>query len=193
MTLLEDEYVQNINEQIKEYFRKLGFIVVAIPISRQAEKQKGYDWRYELRGLDKMFALQFKTPIESREIAWQLEPHQHSVMQRNRFIFYCLPKGANRWEMPTMLYRSVFKRASFPFKTILHNRELRYCDGWGSFASKVIKCLYGLRLDTAIRREISEEELYMNFKEPIVIFGLSLGQRKELRIIANEKLLKKIL
>jgi hypothetical protein len=193
MTPIEDEYVQNITEQIKEYFRKLGFTVVAIPISRNSEKLKGYDLRYELKELNKMFALQFKAPIQGTEIAWELKRHQHAAIQKKRFIFYCLPKSANRWEMPVMLFRCVFKRATFPFRNILHNHELRYCDGWGSFASRVLKCVYGLRLDKAIKRGISEEELYINFEEPIVVFGLSLGQKKELRIIANEKLLEKIL
>ena len=189
---IEDEYAYHITRQIVDYFRNLGFDVIPIPISRSREQQEGYDWRYELRDLNKVFMLQFKrpTPRNSR-ISWELDPIQHGTIMNKRYIFYCLPKSNDRLEMPVMLYRCVFKRASFSFVRILRPSMLRYYDGWGSFASKIIQCLYGIRLDRAVKEDKEMfDDVKINFEEPIAVIALSLETRK-IKVFANEKIIKK--
>lgn len=189
---LEDEYVQNIVEQIKKFFNNLKFTVVARPISRRFENRRGFDWYFELTDLNKMFALQFKPPNEDRELSWNLEPNQHAEMQKRRYVFYCFPKERNSFYMPIILQRCAFRRATFTFRSVLHSRELRYYENWGTFASKVIECIHGMRLDTAREREIIKDDQFIDFRGPLMIFGLS-RDKKELRIIANEKYLTKIM
>jgi hypothetical protein len=185
---IEDEYVFWITKQIIEFFERIGFTVTPIGISRRREHTAGYDWRYELQQLNKMFALQFKRPMNTQSIQWELEQHQHNLMKNKKWIFYCLPKSKDRNEMSVMLYRCVFKRASFPFVRCLSSSQLRYCDGWGSFASKVIRCVYGVRLNR------SEEDYYrkieIDFEQPVVVFGLSTT-KKEMKIFVYKKLFEK--
>lgn len=184
---VEDEYAALITKQIIDFFQKIGFTVIPIKISSKEEKKEAYDWRYELHELNKMFALQFKRPLDINKIAWELRQNQHNLMQNKRYIFYCLPKSKNRAEMPVMLYRCAFKRASFPFVRILYGNQLRWCDTWGSFASKVIICTYGLKLDKFADTDYRNIEI--NFEEPIVVLGLSFDKKK-LKVIAHERLMK---
>ncbi|WKT57925.1 hypothetical protein QVH35_11675 [Candidatus Nitrosotenuis chungbukensis] len=189
---IEDEYAHHITNQIVDYFRKRGFDVTSIPISRNVERREGYDWRYEIKGLNKVFMLQFKRPNpRDTNISWELDQVQHDNIADKPYIFYCLPKSNQREEMEVMIHRCLFKRASFPFVRILRPQMLRYCDGWGSFASKVLQCLYGIRLDISKRKDEDVfEDVEINFKEPIAIFGISLKDKK-IKIFANEKIIKK--
>jgi hypothetical protein len=188
---IEDEYAYNVTRQIEDYFRNLGFDVVPIPISRNQERQEPYDWRYELRDLNKIFMLQFKRPIpHSRQLSWELREHQHNAMINKPYIFYCLPKSKERNEMRVMLYRCLFKRASFQFVRVLTPPMLRYCDGWGSFAAKVIQCRYGLRLDIGSEEDVNMfKTAEINFEESIILIGLSFINNR-IKIFADERIFK---
>lgn len=188
---IEDEYAYHITRQIVEYFRKLGFHVVPVPISRNRERRERYDWRYELRGLNKVFMLQFKRPnMRDKNISWELNQNQHDAIMNKRYIFYCLPKSKERGDMEVMLHRCLFKRASFDYMRILRPLMLRYCDGWGSFASKIIQCSYGIKLDTTKKKDAeSYEKEKINFEKPVAVFGLSVKDKK-MKVVANERILK---
>jgi hypothetical protein len=67
---------------------------------------------------------------------------------------------------------------------------LKYCDGWGSFASHIIQCTYGIKLDSNKKKDKeSYEKEQINFESPVAVFGLSTKDKK-MKVIANEKILK---
>ena len=100
---IEDEYAFHVTNQIMECFRRLGFDVIPVPISRIKEKMEGYDWRYEIWDLNKAFMLQFKRPnMRDKNISWEIDHEQHHNIRNKPHIFYCLPNSKEREEMNVM-------------------------------------------------------------------------------------------
>ena len=65
---------------------------------------------------------------------------------------------------------------------------LKYYNGWGSFASRVMRCTYGIKLDDTKKKDVELDEEKINFEKPVVVFGLSIKDKK-MKVIANEKIL----
>ncbi len=164
----EDNYIDWILTGIKDYFRKIGYRVRTYSIGQVKERQCPIDKILAVG--NKIVGIQFKRPL-TKGPPWKydLKPHQHELISKARWIFYCLPDFTELKYQEVALFHCKFVPALEKEK-IQNQRYYR----WGSFARALIVCQEGIVIkDNNIERLI--EDMYKNPKDAY----LSLNKKAE--------------
>jgi hypothetical protein len=185
----EDQYRDEINRQIRDYFKKLGFEVIDVPSTRR-EKKAGYDVLFG--NGSKIFGLQYKRPEGNSGIYWDIEKEQYKKIQKNCHIFYCLPDFLERNKLPTALYHILLSKLRGLKNRFRNQQSIRIRKGkfiaerWGSFARNIELCKYGRKIRDKDRDKIFN--LIKSVKEKHVsLFSINID--KKIFVVLNKSIL----
>ena len=141
----EDQYRDEINHQIREYFKKSRYTVIDLPSSRR-EKKVSYDVLFG--NGNKIFGFQYKKPYQNKTLGWTIDRAQYDKIQETSYIYYCLPDFVERDLLPTAIHHALFsklKNLKNKFNSHTHKIHKKDFRGerWGTFSKKIISCKYG--------------------------------------------------
>lgn len=165
----EASYASWLANCLQDYFESIGFSFYHEIQSQRREVDYPFDIyaNVEKGNKVKRFGLQVKRPYVSKKgIYWKLEASQHSKMKNFFWIWYSFPVFLTRIYYKVALYHTLFKKANFPFVTILHRHQIGAYVRFGYFSHCIEKCTIGQKLDKDndwIRSEILfKDELFKN-------------------------------
>ncbi|SFM88398.1 hypothetical protein [Thermodesulforhabdus norvegica] len=164
----ENNYIEWVLLNIKEYFRRLGYRVLTYSIGHVKERLCPVD-RVLVVG-NKIVGLQFKRPLtEASHPRFNITLHQQEMIGQARWIFYCLPDFTDLRLQEVALYHCRF----VPAEEIKNGEVERYFR-WGPFAQGLVECWIGLEIT-----EMRVEDLFRQIAENPMEVYISLNKKAE--------------
>jgi hypothetical protein len=187
-TIDEDEYRDNIDHQIREYFKSLGYEVIHLPANRN---EKPYSYDVLFGNGTKIFGLQFKRPHKNKNVWWEIDKDQYDILQKNCHIFYCLPEFIDRNLLPQTIHHSLFSKIdglNFNNQNTkrIYSKDF-YWTRWGTFADRIRKCTYGKKIKEDDDSKIVFKLIQFVREKYTSIFSINITTKKI--ILLDERIL----
>ena len=135
----------------------------------------------------KIIGIQIKEPVyEERITKYKLDENQHTLINRNKWLFYVFPEKISSEKYRNSLYRSLFSPGGFEFNEKIGLGEIENGDGkrWGTIAKAIdIDDKIGIRIlsdndKDAIKKHIED------YHSPVI--SININKNKVILVGYNE-------
>lgn len=147
----EGSYATWLAQCLERYFEGLGFTFYSEIQTQPRENDYPFDIYASIQkgNFVKRFGLQVKRPNQlKKDISWDLDQEQHDKIRNYHWIWYALPDFFDRKYYKVACFHTIFKSASFSYKSTLHLSNIGFYLRLGTFANKIEECKIGEKIKT---------------------------------------------
>jgi len=168
----EANYTRWLMNCVESYFRAIGYTVYTEIQSQFLEKDMPIDIyaRINQGNLLKRFGLQVKRPYQYSDgkLYWRIDRVQDNQIKKISQIWYALPDFVDRKYRLVACHHVIIKRPTISYLSNLSKDNLDYYVRFGTFAKKIVDCIWGQKIQSNIDFEsakvmIQEYDMINNF------------------------------